>query len=190
MRAIGGDRAGGSYGASASAGILQSGMWLMFARCGATIIRRPRALTMRLESAPKQSIAGCRRNDSAAGAQMRPRTSAVFSSLVLMLLITPHAARAKPNASDAALRDRCEKRVADIFNHAHPQREYTDKDGIHIAFFHARYDPVSHKCFYLEGLKTISASDKQFRLVETLRDVNGDGEAGAFSGLRKQDDGP
>ncbi|MBM3563383.1 MAG: hypothetical protein FJX48_09620 [Alphaproteobacteria bacterium] len=119
---------------------------------------------------------------------MRLGTSAVFSSLLSMFLISPHTALSKPNKSPDALRDRCEKRVADIFGRAHPQREYSDKDGLHIAFFHARYDPASSKCFYLEGLKTIRASDKEFRLVETLHDVDGNSEAGAFSGVRKQNE--
>jgi hypothetical protein len=119
---------------------------------------------------------------------MRLGTSAVFSSLLSLLLISPHAALSKPNRSGDALRDRCEKRVADVFNRAHPQREYSDSDGLHIAFFHARYDPVSNKCFYLEGLKTISASNKTFRLAETLHDVDGDRLAGAFSGVRKPND--
>jgi hypothetical protein len=120
---------------------------------------------------------------------MRLRTSAVFCSFFSMLLITPHAALSKPNKSPDALRDRCEKRVADVFNRAHPQREYSDKDGLHIAFFHARYDPVSNKCFYLEGVKTIITSDKEFRLVETLHDVDGKRDVGAFSGVRKQNEG-
>lgn len=119
---------------------------------------------------------------------MRLRTSAVFSSLLSVLLVTPHAALSKPNKSPDALRDRCEKRVADAFNRDHPQREYSDKDGLHIAFFDARYDPVSKKCFYLEGVKTITASDKEFRLVETLHDVDGKSDVGAFSGVRKQNE--
>jgi len=120
---------------------------------------------------------------------MRLRTSAVLFSLFSALLISPHAALSKPNKSPDALRDRCEKRVADVFNRDHPQREYSDKDGLHIAFFHARYDPVSKKCFYLEGLKTIGAMDKEFRLVETLHDVDGNSDAGAFTGVRRQNDG-
>jgi hypothetical protein len=120
---------------------------------------------------------------------MRLRTSAVFCSFFSMLLITPHAALSKPNKSPDALRDRCEKRVADVFNRAHPQREYTDAEGLHITFFHARYDPVSNKCFYLEGVKTITTSDKEFRLVETLHDVDGKSDVGAFSGVRKQNEG-
>jgi hypothetical protein len=103
----------------------------------------------------------------------------------LLFFALPSKAGADPNKLEYELRERCGKRASEEFYRENPKRSYNDKDGFHTHYYQAHYDPVSNRCFYLSGMKSVNGREQEMSVVEVLHDTDENREIGSFIQIMK-----